>query len=813
MESAKMDEFVEGLSLQDYYKLMTKLGERFTKRPKRGPARKPWSQNKHAQLKLKGCVNHAINIAAQGEIKEFLHDLAKQHPKIIQPVQERGDEDRVLENLKCVYHRLQNTSHEADGFRGTVLQCLRGVRGYNELKALGWDISEEQWIKIGKTIEWSQEAKDHDNYRGPVTFEPYLVEHGGAPATSADKLAILRAIVLSESHSRKLSTLYKGTTDPRALTSFAEDIRRELERKGIALASPTVRKYINSKELLPELRAYKQTTDKCDKCLEYNTELKYLRTQCNSTQRSFLETQLNMWLTSLQPEIGRAERVEMDKAVLEIASRRLLDPDKVKQKFKILHAVAQHKHIADVCYKTFDREKNTISATNKKIVAIHDWKQSLIRGHGPVEGSTVIYDVKQTSCHGSCYYFWHARRGAIGKILIATLSDVMNHTAQAEIATEEAALKDVIASGKYPDFAEAWEASGVNLHFHDTGPHYWSYDFLGYKILDLPAKLQKIVGVQFFEFKHGKSTELDAGLFSSTIDHYLTNMVKKERILETSDFVAWFNHSLENQRADNALYDDERRDLHLVHFWQWDPQEPGPPKKVTRLNVVSLRFNRYWEGRPTKFLGQVRASVFIAPISSYHSQFKPNELSAGIHFTRQVHACKETWERSGFVPAPPKTNTNAILEQSAMMKKSHDASQTTLEAADAMIHMNLSRGAAQKRKRAAEGATQRATAKGDQGNQTCAQVQTYTLTSLEETKQVDLRAECTLHGLPSYGDNKALKAVLKAHYNTFSHSHKPGGAAPNRAAEYYNTETPSEQKEACLEAGIERFFTRLPKKI
>ena len=118
MESAKMDEFVEGLSLQDYYKLMTKLGERFTKRPKRGPARKPWSQNKHAQLKLKGCVNHAINIAAQGETTEFLHDLAKQHPKIIQPVQERGDEDRVLENLKCVYHRLQNTSHEADQISG-----------------------------------------------------------------------------------------------------------------------------------------------------------------------------------------------------------------------------------------------------------------------------------------------------------------------------------------------------------------------------------------------------------------------------------------------------------------------------------------------------------------------------------------------------------------------------------------------------------------------------------------------------------------------------------------------------------------------
>ena len=116
-----MDEFVNGLSLKDYYKLMSKLGARFTQRPERGSPRKPWTQNTHAQAKLKRSVNHAMNIAAQGELKEFLHDLAKQYSTIIQPAPGQDDElARLLDNLKVVYHRLQNTGHDGDAVRGTI---------------------------------------------------------------------------------------------------------------------------------------------------------------------------------------------------------------------------------------------------------------------------------------------------------------------------------------------------------------------------------------------------------------------------------------------------------------------------------------------------------------------------------------------------------------------------------------------------------------------------------------------------------------------------------------------------------------------
>ena len=159
-----IDEFVEKLTINDYFKLMTRVKDRFTARPLRGPPRRPWSQNANRK-KLKGAVRCAIEIAAQGEFKEFLHDLAEQYHEFIKCTGADDDDmTNLLANLKVVYDRLQNKGHEADSFRATILQCLRGVRGYNELKTNGWEISEEQWIKVGKTVEWSQAGGGKRSY-------------------------------------------------------------------------------------------------------------------------------------------------------------------------------------------------------------------------------------------------------------------------------------------------------------------------------------------------------------------------------------------------------------------------------------------------------------------------------------------------------------------------------------------------------------------------------------------------------------------------------------------------------------------------
>ena len=46
---------------------------------------------------------------------------------------------------------------------------------------------------------------------------------------------------------------------------------------------------------------------------------------------------------------------------------------------------------------------------------------------------------------------------------------------------------------------------------------------------------------------------------------------------------------------------------------------------------------------------------------------------------------------------------------------------------------------------------------------------------------------CECHGLVQGGNNTELKARLKAHYDTCAHPHKPGGAASDKAATYYDT--------------------------
>ena len=48
-----IDEFVQKLTILDYFKLMTRVKDRFTARPLRGAPRRPWSQNS-GQKKLRG---------------------------------------------------------------------------------------------------------------------------------------------------------------------------------------------------------------------------------------------------------------------------------------------------------------------------------------------------------------------------------------------------------------------------------------------------------------------------------------------------------------------------------------------------------------------------------------------------------------------------------------------------------------------------------------------------------------------------------------------------------------------------------------
>ena len=94
----------------------------------------------------------------------------------------------------------------------------------------------------------------------------------------------------------------------------------------------------------------------------------------------------------------------------------------------------------------------------------------------------------------------------------------------------------------------------------------------------------------------------------------------------------------------------------------------------------------------------------------------------------------------------------------------------------------------------------------------CKAVQMYTLTSLDDIKQVDLREELAAHGEVTYGEKKLLKARLNAHYKSCIHLHKPGGAASDGAATFYNTAYPEKTKDKLSNACLENFFSRVPAK-
>ena len=85
------------------------------------------------------------------------------------------------------------------------------------------------------------------------------------------------------------------------------------------------------------------------------------------------------------------------------------------------------------------------------------------------------------------------------------------------------------------------------------------------------------------------------------------------------------------------------------------------------------------------------------------------------------------------------------------MKLSHDAVQTSLIAADGMVHMNLARG--KERKRKEDGARLVALEEGKEG-QICKAVQTYSMESIDSVTQLDLRTECERHSLVKGGHNK-----------------------------------------------------------
>ena len=136
----------------------------------------------------------------------------------------RKDINNLLHNLMVVYRRLQNKGRQQDACRLMILQALHGVRGIKVLRGLGWEIGDDTWSKVGRTITWSAEAKAHNYKRGPVKFTEIDLSQGGRPTMGERSIQALRQTVLSPRHSRPIAGSFKKTDAPVGLTSSIKDV-------------------------------------------------------------------------------------------------------------------------------------------------------------------------------------------------------------------------------------------------------------------------------------------------------------------------------------------------------------------------------------------------------------------------------------------------------------------------------------------------------------------------------------------------------------------------------------------------------------
>ena len=249
--------FVETLKFGDFPKLLRLCEDKFTK-----SNRTAWSKrSEDKKMKYITCLSKVVNIVSGGETKECLEDFARgKRAKAFITCAQTGaaktalaekDINNLLYNLMVVYGRMQNKGRKQDACRLMILQALHGVRGIKVLRGLGWEIGDDTWSKVGRTITWSAEAKAHHYNRGPVEFTEIDLSQGGRPTVGGGAIQALRQTVLSPQHSRPIAGSFKKTDAPVGLTSSMKDVERDLKAQGQAVSYNSIRRLLGKNIFYP----------------------------------------------------------------------------------------------------------------------------------------------------------------------------------------------------------------------------------------------------------------------------------------------------------------------------------------------------------------------------------------------------------------------------------------------------------------------------------------------------------------------------------------------------------------------------------
>lgn len=367
----------------------------------------------------------------------------------------------------------------------------------------------------------------------------------------------IREHFLSDQNSVVLASKHAKTETPRALTTSKKEAYRTDPNKS-KYSYSTIIKYSGTgpKAIMPDLRAAVGATDMCNKCLEGKglvTHLKKLagRKTCEDGPDMELVEYAHKFIDGskhdLHTELSRSERAKLDQFVQRMSSVNRTDAGTVSSLLRRCHALGQHWHMKETIHRYYNLAKAENFGTGERIVRNLDWKENLSRGHGPVEGAHVFYNLKATACYGMILYCYHPVHRQRGQIVVACLSDCLAKSAQAAIHLSAFIMEQVFLI--LPWFKPIWKAAETVSDFYDKGKHFWSKEFLGEKLLVEPRQHKKLQEVQLFEGGHGKTYALDSGVFS-VVSRMLDEMTLKEQVTTTQQMRVGFTRKYELKRAE-----------------------------------------------------------------------------------------------------------------------------------------------------------------------------------------------------------------------------------------------------------------------
>ena len=659
-----------------------------------------------------------------------------------------------------------------NSIRMNVLKILQGVELRTNLEEAGFPFSRKTWAK----------AQQHNKEFGvdSLYIQDVVLGH---PEVSLEMKKQIQEHVMSDKYTYVLPQRPSfAIEEARALTTTLEQIYEDFPSK-CDISLDKFRKLCTGKKdsATPTLRKWLHITDMCQICPQRKAAIRYLRALVSGIKSNSIREKISNILeeiilktaTDANPQLGRENSLYLDQFIRDITGHTIGTTESVKAHVSSIVSIGYHIYVKNLVKENFMARWNSGSMPAGELHWLMDWKESVGRGRGGIETSNVIHDIQHTSICGVAFQFLHPihKEPIEGTVLV--FSDVLDKTAAAAIAIEEAVIKHLYDN--YAPFRELWDENMERFwSFYDAGRHYYCETFLYHALIGRPLERKYRSQVQILPGGHGKTCRLDGKAFgkAGVAGAQAALLKSNERLRTTAQLCAHVKQWKEDQLQKKT---PKYQDLNPWFFVHWQPGQH--PKSLPAIKMHSLQSSICWE-----------SSI------SYNSYFR----TPSVKLTDHCNIFNEERGRQmSLVPGQGKLNPNeyCIVKKACTDKAGNIRTSWRLSNEDVEDLPEVNINNIEKRRRSEIGIdleVQRPRKARNSGE--CKAKCKWTLERLREVTargntppftQADLQRECEQHGLSrSNGTKYELAMRIISHMESVQHGATQRAAAKT-LAEYF----------------------------